>query len=74
MVLLARLLEPLDGHQLPGIPVATPEHGPVGALAELAELLVCLCSLREKKKKVRSEKNIGARERKSAAASDRRAE
>lgn len=42
MVLLARLLEPLDGHQLPGFLVAAPENGPVGALAELAELLVGL--------------------------------
>jgi hypothetical protein len=42
MILLARLLEALDGHQLARGPMATPEHGAVGALAELAELLVGL--------------------------------
>lgn len=42
MVLFARLLEPLYGHQLPSSLVPAPENGPIGALAELAELLVGL--------------------------------
>jgi len=53
--------------------VATPEHGPVGALAELAELLVGLRgSLRKgKEEEKKSGKNIGEREEKGAAAAER---
>ena len=41
-VFRSTLFKPLHGHQLPRVLVAAPEHGPVGALSELAELLVGL--------------------------------
>jgi len=47
--------------------VATPEHGPVGALAELAELLVGLRgSLRKGKEEEKSQEKTLEREKKKA--------